>query len=174
MSDVEMGDRLRTSGGVELLVRSVTPQDEALLAEFFTHVTPDDLRFRFLSGMNAVPRAQLHLMTAVDHRRTESFLAFDAARGMLVATAMLACDTELETGEVAIVVRADYKHRGVGWEMLAYVAGAAQRKGLHTLEAIEDCENRAALDVERDAGFTVEPFPGDPRLNLVRRVLRRA
>jgi len=30
------------------------PEDEPTLAEFFTHVTPDDLRFGFLGGVKEI------------------------------------------------------------------------------------------------------------------------
>ena len=56
----------------------------------------------------------------VDHDRTEDFLAFDG--DTLIATAMLAADPEMERAEVAISIRADYKHRGIGWALLDHVA----------------------------------------------------
>jgi len=37
---------LTTRTGFRFEVRSARPEDEPVLAEFFTHVTPDDLRFR--------------------------------------------------------------------------------------------------------------------------------
>lgn len=48
---------------------------EAALADFFAHVTPEDLRFRFLSGMREVSHERLNAMIHVDHRLTEDFLA---------------------------------------------------------------------------------------------------
>uniref|UniRef100_UPI0035CB52F8 GNAT family N-acetyltransferase n=1 Tax=uncultured Sphingomonas sp. TaxID=158754 RepID=UPI0035CB52F8 len=171
MTDTAAFDLLTTRSGVPLRVRPADAADEAALAEFFTHVSPDDLRFRFLSGADTVRRDQLVAMTQVDHGRTESFLAYDAADDRLVATAMLACDPALRTGEVAIVVRSDYKNKGLGWALLDYVAAFAEPKGLHAIEAVESWENRAALEVERDMGFTIASYPGDATLSLVRRLL---
>lgn len=171
MTDTATFDFLTTRSGVQLRVRPATAADEGVLADFFTHVSPDDLRFRFLSGADTVGHDQLVAMTQVDHGHTESFLAYDSATQMLVATAMLACDRALHTGEVAIVVRSDYKNKGIGWALLGFVADFAETKGLHAIEAVESRENHAALKVERDMGFTIETYPGDATLSLVRRLL---
>ena len=40
-----------TNSGFRFHVRAAHPKDEAELSDFFKHVTPEDLRFRFLSGL---------------------------------------------------------------------------------------------------------------------------
>ena len=156
---------LRTRSGFRFEVRPASPDDEPALADFFHHVSPDDLRFRFLSALDEVPHAQLALLTRVDHERTENYLAFDGET--MVATAMLAADASLETSEVAISVRADYKGRGIGWTLLEHVARAARAKGIKKLQSIESCDNHAAIELEREMGFTARPYPGDATLILV-------
>ena len=125
---------LTTRTGLTFHVRPISPEDEAALAEFFRHVTPEDLRFRFLGGVREVSHERLVAMTQIDHRQTENFLAFAEDGRLIIATAMLACDKVLEKGEVAISIRADYKHRGVGWELLRHIARYAEAKGVKTLK----------------------------------------
>jgi ribosomal protein S18 acetylase RimI-like enzyme len=108
---------------------------------------------------------------AVDHQATENFLAFDAENAVLIASGMLACDPALERGEVAIAIHEDYKHRGVAWELLAHIARYAEAKGVQVIESVESCENHAAIDLEREMGFTAAPYPGDASLVLVSRKL---
>ncbi|MBW4330816.1 GNAT family N-acetyltransferase [Stakelama sp. CBK3Z-3] len=163
---------LTTSGGVQLNVRPAREGDEALLDAFFSHVTPEDLRFRFLSSVRKVGADQIAAMTHVDHRQTENLLAFDARGDRLVATAMLACDDALERGEVAVVLDRDYKGRGIGWEMLRLITETAREQGVKEVESIESRENHAAIDLEREMGFTAQSCPGDSTLVLVRRSLR--
>jgi N-acetylglutamate synthase-like GNAT family acetyltransferase len=109
-------------------------------------------------------------MTRSDDARIHNFLAF-SIDGMLIAVATLACDQAGRHGEVAICIRADRKQLGVGWEFLAYIARYAEELGLETVESIESRENRAAIELERDMGFTVTTDPDDPTLVLVRREL---
>ena len=160
-----------TRTGFRFHVRPVGREDEALLGEFFTHVTSDDLRFRFLSGISVVSHGQLSSLIDVDHRQKENFLAFDSDGTTLIATAMLACDPALTVGEVAISIRPEFKGRGVSWELLEHVAHFAEALGVTTLQSIESNANHAAIELEREMGFTARTFPGDATLTLVERKL---
>lgn len=90
---------------------------------------------------------------------------------MLIAVATLAADPADGRGEVAICIREDRKHLGVGWEFLGYIAHYADDHGIETLESIESRENRAAIELEREMGFTVATDPDDPTRVLVQRKL---
>jgi N-acetylglutamate synthase-like GNAT family acetyltransferase len=165
---------LVTRTGFRFHVRPAKPSDEAALGDFFTHVTPEDLRFRFLTGLSRVGHHQLAAMTSIDHRLTENFLAFEKGGAAILATAMLACDDEMRTGEIAIAIRSDYKARGISWDLLAHVADYAEAKGLTTIQSIESSDNHAAIEMERQMGFVAAPYPGDATLVLVQRQLKPA
>ncbi|MEW9853828.1 GNAT family N-acetyltransferase [Novosphingobium sp. M1R2S20] len=163
---------LTTRTGFRFQVRPVTEADEPALAEFFRHVTPDDLRFRFLTAVDEVSHARLSDMLRVDQQTTMSFLVEGSDQpGLVIAAAMLAADSQLERAEVAISIRADHKGRGIGWTLLDHLAGLAQNKGIKVLEAIESRDNHAAISLEREMGFTGEAVEGDPSLILLRRQL---
>jgi GNAT superfamily N-acetyltransferase len=165
---------LTTYSGFSFQVRSADESDEPVLAEFFTHVTPDDLRFRFLSAIPKVGHAQLALLAHADDRRVQNFLAFDMVTGCMLASAMLAIEDDLDRGEVAIVIRSDFKNRGIGWSLLQHVSRRAAAMGVKTLQAIESRDNRSAIEVEREMGFTSRPFPGDGTLTLLEKSLAGA
>lgn len=158
-----MIERRKTRAGFEFDVRPVTGSDAGLLAAFFEHVTPDDIRFRYLSMAPYVSPARIQDLIHVDHKDTESYLAFDPGGG-LVAIAMLAGGAGDRHGEVAIVVHADYKAHGIGWALLHYLVDVAAERGLETIESIESRENHAAIQVERDSGFVGYAVPDSPTL----------
>jgi GNAT superfamily N-acetyltransferase len=163
---------LTTNSGFEFTVRPATVLDESVLKTFFARVTPEDLRFRFLTGLTTVGQSQIEAMTDVDHRTTENFLAFVDDGSELIATAMLACDGSLQTGEVAMAILPDYKGRGISWELLNHVAHYAEARGVETIQAIERRDHHVAIEMEREMGFVVGLYPGDPTLALVQRHLR--
>jgi len=171
MTTTKSSRDLQTRSGFCFSVRPVGSGDEAALGAFFAHVTPDDLRFRFLSSVNVVSHHQLSAMIDVDHRQKENFLAFDSDGTTIIATAMLACDPALTIGEVAISIRPDFKGRGVSWELLKHVAEFAESLGVATLQSIESNDNHAAIELEREMGFTARTYPGDHTLTLVERKL---
>ena len=165
----EWSAKLPTRSGLELLVRPAAREDEATVRAFFAELGPDDLRFRFLSPMPRVNDSLYDLLLGVDHVRTEDFLVFVRENGSprMVASAMLSCDPETKTAEVAISVHPAYRDKGIGWSLLDFVARDAGQRGMEVLQSIECRDNRGALEVERDLGFEISFYPGDPTLDLV-------
>ena len=160
---------LATRSGVALAVRPATPADERALHALFDKVSDEDRRFRFFTAGEHVSLEQLQPLIEVDHFTSESFLAFDKASGELVASALLACDDRLDTGEIAVSIRSDYRNRGVGWALLDFLGQEAQMRGVRRVIAIESRDNHAAIELEREKGFTPEEFDGDPTLVILSR-----
>jgi N-acetylglutamate synthase-like GNAT family acetyltransferase len=158
---------LTTRSGFQFAVRPASADDEADLARLFARLTHEDLRYRFLSPLKRVGPDVLAMMTHVDHKQTESFLAFDASNGQLIANAMLAASPDNEKAEVALAVDSDYKHRGVSWTLLQHVMQAAKAMGIKKLQSIEDRGHKAAIALEREIGFKAKSYPGDATLMLL-------
>lgn len=169
-ADEWSGD-LTARSGYAFHVRPAAPSDETDLAEFFTHVDKEDLRFRFLTAVQKVSHDQLKALVTIDHTRTENFLAVEPGTGAIIATAMIAADEAMASAEVAVAIRADFKHRGVSWTMLDHVARFAASKGIGILESVESRDNHQAIALEREMGWTASPSPGDATLILLRKML---
>ena len=160
---------LGTWTGFVFEVRPAEPADAPLVVDLLARLTPEDRRFSFLSAVTRVDHDMLERLTKVDHERSEDFLAFDG--DTLIASAMLAADPAMERAEVAIAIRPDYKHRGVGWALLAHLARHARGKGIGLIESIECRDNVEAISVEKEMGFTATPYPGDATLVLLQKRL---
>lgn len=167
----EWSRELITRSGDVFRVRPADAGDEVALAEFFTHVTPEDLRFRFLSAIRTVGQDQIERLTHVDHRGTENFLVFDRLHDTMIATGMLAADAALQTAEVAIAIHQDFKHRGIGWSLLEHITAFARARGIKTIESLESRDNHQAIELEREMGFSLIPCAGDPSSVIVRHTL---
>ena len=161
-----------TRNGEHLSVRPASSDDEPALEALFERIAPEDRRFRFLSAQAHVGAEMLAPMTHCDHFRSENFLAFDPVSGDLVATAMLACDNPLDTGEIAVSVRSDWRGRGVGWALLDLIAEEAAQRGVRRVISIEDRANHAAIELEREKGFVARAVDGDATLVMLEKVLR--
>ncbi|QTD55796.1 GNAT family N-acetyltransferase [Parasphingorhabdus cellanae] len=158
---------LTTNTGFEFHVRPVQSEDREALRKFFANVSKEDLRFRFLSGLPEVSNSILDDMINVDHEHKEDYIAFDIDDKTIVASAMIGANADRSEAEVAIVVHSDYKHRGMSWTFLEYVAGEARRSGIKKLQSIESRQNHAAIELEREMGFTAKSYPGDATLMLL-------
>ena len=158
---------LTTRTGFPFHVRPVQPSDKEALAEFFTHVSRDDLRFRFLSPIPEVRESLLNDLVHVDHDHKEDYLAFDSDDKTIIASAMMGANADKSEAEVAIVVRSDYKHRGMSWTFLKYVIEQARQGGIKKLQSIESRQNHAAIELEKEMGFSARSCPGDATLMLL-------
>lgn len=170
----DRSSELTTHFGFKFRVRPVQPEDQDALQAFFAKVTPEDLRFRFLGTVKEVGHDRLAAMIAVDHVRTESVVAFESAGGPIIAAAMLACDEQLETAEVAVSISGGYKNRGIGWELLGHLTRLAEAKGVKRLQCLEDRSNVAAIRLEKEMGFSANPYLGDTTLVVLEKALAPA
>jgi len=168
---VEWTADLVTRAGDKLHVRPIEPTDEDRLAEFFQHVTAEDLQFRFLTGVREVSHDRIAAMTQIDYRRTMTFLAFDEEGQTVVAVATLAADPDRVRAEVALTVRSGHKQRGISWTLLDHVVRYAKAEGISVIESLESAGNTAAIGLEREMGFVSHACPGDPTVRIVQRVL---
>ncbi|MCT8002030.1 GNAT family N-acetyltransferase [Sphingomonas sanguinis] len=167
IADTEL---LVTHKDVRLHVRRARTEDKAPLAGFFARVSPEDLRFRFLTSVREVSHERLSGMIHADNATTESLIAF-SEDGSILGAAMLAGDKTGSVAEAAIAIRHDMKQMGIGWTLLDLLVERARRRGYRTIEAIEDRENRSAILIEREMGFDLHPVEGDPTLVRLSRTL---
>lgn len=167
-----MTAQLSTRSGIVLDVRPANEADEAALTAFFDQVSDEDRRFRFFAAAEHVSHEQLDPLIHADHFQSESFLAFDSGSGALVGSALLACDKAMDTAEIAVSIRRDYKGKGVGWALLDFLGQEAATRGVRRVIAIEARDNHAAIELEREKGFTPEPFEGDPTLVILSKTFR--
>jgi acetyltransferase len=164
-----VGVRLTTKDGVELVVRSANPGDADLVERCFAGVSREDLRFRFLTAVRHVDAHQVEIMTHPDHKRSETLLAFLVDQpDPPVAIAVIAGGETGDVAEVAISIVAAIRGRGVAWTLLEHSARVAKALGYRQLQSVESRDNRAAIDLEREMGFEILPYPGDATLTLVR------
>lgn len=172
MKDVAVD--LETKTGFRFHVRPAEDNDDPALADFFEHVTKDDLRFRFLSSIQHVSPKQIEQMTHVDHERTEDYLVFEIGGDRIIASAMLAADKKMEVAEVAFTVHENYKGRGIETSLLEYVRNRAVAKGIKKLQSIESRENHCTIDLEKRMGFKAKGIDGEPMLVLLEANLEQA
>jgi GNAT superfamily N-acetyltransferase len=158
---------LVTRSGLVVEVRPTHEGDEAALATFFEAVTPQDRRFRFLTAVAHVPAAQIDAMTHIDHRATEDFIVTEPGSAAIIANAMMAADAAMDTAEVAISIRSDYKGRGIGWVLLEHTARVAKARGIRKLQSMENRENHQAIELEREMGFVARGIDGEPTLVML-------
>jgi acetyltransferase len=143
--------RQTTQGGVALAITQACPEDKDILRDFFRHVSPEDLRFRFLETVKTVDEAVLQRMIAGGGDVT--FLAYAMPGRALAAVATLTHGSGHGQADVAMATRSDWKKKGVSWTLLEHVLAFAKARGFATVSSLESADNRQAIALEREMGF---------------------
>lgn len=161
-----------TRTGVELTITPARADDRDALERFFERVTPEDLYFRFLSGIRKVDDSRIKAMLRDDDDYSIDFLALDSDNGDILATAMLVADRDFDSAEFAMCTREDAKNKGISWVLLDHAANYAAAMGVRRIYSLQSASQTDALQLEREMGFTVRTNPGDPVHMLVEKILR--
>ena len=116
--------------GRVVFVRPIRPEDEALYGTFLAAVTSEDARMRFLAPVGQLSHSLIEYFTHIDYARAMAFVAIDEVTGELLAVVRLHNNAADESGEYAIVVRSDYKGRGLGWQLMQMMIAYGRARGL--------------------------------------------
>ena len=154
--------------GTPIFIRPIRPEDERLYEHFFANVTADDLRLRFFAPIRTLDHRRLARFTQIDYSRAMAFIAIDKRSGELLGVCRLHADANYETAEYAILVRSDFKGRGLGWLLMQMMLDYARAEGLRTVHGQILAENTTMLTMCKELGFELAADACDPSTYSVR------
>ncbi len=153
--------------GRAVLMRPIRPEDEALYPDFFTEVTPEDLRLRFFAPIKDFTHAFLAKLTQLDYERAIAFAAIEVATGKLLGAVRLHADPDHISGEYAILLRSNLKGQGLGWKLMKLMIEWAKADGLEAVKGEILRENRTMISMCEALGFSVKSSPDDESIAVV-------
>lgn len=162
---------LTTRSGLRFTLRRATPEDFPELKVFLSQLTLADVRFRFLSPLRRVRDDLVQDLLRQD-RAIEHYLAFEPGESAIIASGMLAIDATGKKAEVALCIRPEFKHAGISWTLLEFLLKQARAEGVEAVEAVEACDHREAIALEREMGFEIDRSC-DPSVVVVRKSLSK-
>jgi acetyltransferase len=141
-------ERAASSQG-HVTICELRPSAAQACSVFFHHLDRQDIRMRFASPRrflldDFVP-GQSGATAGV------AFAAMDAAATILGVVNL--ADLRSDAAEAAVIIRSDYKRRGIGRSLLAHAIGWAAGKGLSHVDGYVLAENQAMLALARAMGF---------------------
>ena len=139
----------------DIALRPLRPSDRAAYCRFLERLAPEDVRLRMGHPIRFDRKLRARLLE-FDRSREEAFVALDAA-GAILGVGRIVLDAG---GEVAVTVRSDMKHRGIGEALLDRLLRFARASGLAEICGYVMHENRPMLSLARKHGgrFVDAPF----------------
>ena len=152
----------RLSDGTPIHLKPVQPEDEPLLKDIVSHMTPDDRRFRFFAPMRELTHQLGARLSQVDYDREMALIALTADGKTALGVARYSADPDNRQAEFAVALRSDWKRRGLGHLVMTRLIDVARQRGLGALVGDVSRDNEAMLDLCRDLGFSIDRHRDDP------------
>ncbi|MGY1802519.1 GNAT family N-acetyltransferase [Blastococcus sp. SYSU D00922] len=138
--------------------RPVRPADQALFYRLWPRLSPETIYRRFHAPVHRLPDETVRRLVTVDHDLREAVVA--VVGGEVVGVARY--DRPLgdpSTAEIAVLVEDAWQGAGVGRQLLAALTDLAARRGVRTVTATVQPDNRPVLGLVRRLlpGSTVTP-----------------
>lgn len=130
-----------------LHTRDITPQDKPALRRFHAQLSDETRYRRYHAAKGDLTVGDLRYLTEVDGHRHVAVVAVDPARPaeLLGVARAVALDEQGREAELAIVVRDDVQHDGVGAVLVDALRRRARGEGIVDLIAEVQADNHRAL-----------------------------
>jgi acetyltransferase len=126
---------------VEPCIRAATPEDDALLGEFLSRLSPASAYSRFLTGLSGVPSRRLLAALLPEPPRGGALLGF--LDGELVGHGLWVRLADPTVAEIALVVADTHQRRGIGTALAGAVTAELVAHGVADIEVFSISDNRA-------------------------------
>ena len=137
--------------GAYVLLRPLNGEDEARLAEFYSAVSEEDLRFfrHYVKDPTLIHEWSEHL----DYGHVLPVLAFAKERIVGSASLHFGEGPKRHTAEVRLFLAKDYRKRGLGMKMLRVLIDLARKQGVSILFAEVMAEQTKVVRAFEQLGF---------------------
>lgn len=162
-----------TIDGQDILLRPIRPEDEPQHRAFINSLSDEDIRFRFFTYIRDWAHSELARFTQIDYDREMAFIAIkqnEHGEPETVGVVRTISDADNVEAEIAIVVRADFKGKGLGRRLMEKAINYCRSRGIKELTGETLRSNTAMIKLARKVGFEVKPFD-DGETVLIRRSL---
>ena len=166
MKPPETTQEFHTASGTRVTIRPIRPEDRAIEHEFVRNLSSNSRYLRFLATIRELSPRDLDRFTSPDYPRELALIATleDHGAEREIGVARYAPTGPGNAAEFAIVVADAWQGQGIGRELLRLLFDEAKRAGYGRIEGIVLKANSGMLQLCRELGFTVNPYPGDASL----------
>ncbi|MDR3387099.1 MAG: GNAT family N-acetyltransferase [Rudaea sp.] len=156
------GEHVMTRDGRKLVLRRIRADDVAALQRGFAHLSPEEVRMRFLHPMAELPRDLAVSLCDLDPRYAVAWVLADpdgAPDAEIHAVARAYLDPVTEQAEFAPVVQQDISGQGFGTLLMKRVIDDMRRLGATELWGDILLDNAAMLSLCDTLGFEHTQVP---------------
>ena len=166
---IELETTVSLSGGAQLRVRPIRPEDAALERAFVDGLSDQSRYLRFMQHLPGITPQMLARFTQVDYDRELALVALEGARGgeKIVGVSRYVGNPDRESAEFAIVVADAWHRHGLGRALMELLIARAKKRGFARLVGQVLAINAPMLALAAKLGFAARHDPSDPEQMIV-------
>jgi len=164
----ELEECVTLRDGRKLLLRPIRPEDEPAHYEFFSHLSPEDLRYRFFGIVRELSHQEMAKLTQIDYEREMAFIATTEGRGeggdgtpVTLGEVRAAGKPDNNSAEFAIIIRSDGKGLGLGTILMDKIIRYCRARGTKWLTGQALLDNQGMQGLAKKMGFSVRKDADD-------------
>jgi acetyltransferase len=161
---------IRAIEGQAFAVRPIRPEDEPALRRFAEEVDTGDLWHSFFAPLRERTHETAARLSQIDYDREMTLVAWDGAR--VAGLARSTSDPNFETGECAVIIRADLREKGLARQLLQALLAAIAALGVRQAVLLFPEDRTRMLAIAGELAFATAPSPADASQVRATKVLR--
>jgi acetyltransferase len=152
--------RVTLKNGREVFLRPVLPTDRDRIVDLFNRISPQYVYLRFLGHLQALPEEMLHRFTHIDYDSEFALAAVIEEEGeeAVIGVGRYAHDPHDNLTDLAVTVRDDWQHLGLGKSLLKKTIDVGKEHGIYRFDSMMDPRNIFIVQTLRDLGYEVKYF----------------
>lgn len=146
--------------GREVFIRPVIPDDVQLLVGLFNEMSPQSRYLRFMTHIRELSAELLHTFTHLDYHSSFALacLTGEGEQAQIIAVARYSLGNGDRIADLAVAVRDDWQHLGIGKALLAKIISIGGEHGISRFGSMMDPENEIMKKTLQDLGYRVRYF----------------
>jgi ribosomal protein S18 acetylase RimI-like enzyme len=150
--------QLTLEDGNEVFLRPILKTDGPLLIELFNMLSPQSVYFRFLTRLRALPKELLYQFTNVNYDSEFALVAVveEDGRNVIIAVARYAFNPKENVTDLAVAVRDDWQHLGLGKSLLEKIINIGKDHGISRFMCMVHPQNDVIKQTFRSLGYEVK------------------
>jgi len=135
--------------GRKVFIRPILETDGPLIVDLFNKTSEHSRYLRMLSHIKALPEDLLFQFTHLDYDKAFALVAMieEDEKDAIIAIARYAYDQQENYTELALVVRDDWQHYGLGKSLLLQLISIGKEHGISRFATVIDPQNDIILKI---------------------------
>lgn len=154
---------IEAKDGMRMQLRPIRGEDEPKLREGFTHLSPDEVRMRFMYPLKAMTHDLAARLTQLDYDREVAWVLSEflpPGQAQIYGVVRASFDVLRKEAEFAIVIPSQLAGQGLGTRLLGDLIVEARERGMRTIFGSVLRENAPMLALARKLAFEETPETG--------------